>query len=76
MPSRGKSLGHQPDAARALRNRDGSGRKQNLFEGLDGADIGLLAFPRARQRQEGLAQIDVGSGGNFLRRNQFVQPLP
>jgi hypothetical protein len=71
-----KKISHKPDTAGASRDRDGFGLEQDLFEGLDGAHVGLRS-PRPHRHAEGYSRkIHVRSGGDPLRGDQLTEALP
>src|SRR5262245_64967411 len=62
-----KKIVRKPDTARASGDRDGFGLEQDLFEGLDGAHVGLWS-PRPHRHAEGYSRkAHVRSGGDSLR---------
>ena len=71
-----KKIGRKPDTAGASGDHDGFGLEQDLFEGLDGAHVGLRS-PRPHRHAEGYSRkIHVRSGGDPLRGDQLTETLP
>src|SRR5262249_42188540 len=71
-----KKIVRKPDTARAPGDRDGFGLEQDLFEGLDGAHVGLWSSRPHRHTEGYSRKIHVRSGGDSLRRDQLAEALP
>jgi hypothetical protein len=76
MPSRGKKVLHQPDAAGAAGDRDGRGPQQGSFEAFDGAHIRLRRPGAYRHAEADARKIHVGAGSNQLCGDQLAQSFP
>src|SRR5262249_40450593 len=71
-----KKIVRKPDTARAPGDRDGFGLEQDLFEGLDGARVGLWSSRPHRHAEGYSRKIDIRSGGDPLRCDQLTEALP
>ena len=75
-PSRGKSSAMSQMPLVLSGTATVFGRKQNVFEALDGADVWLRRAGAHANAERNLGKIDVGSGDDFSRRNQLLETLP